>query len=210
MSVPASRREFMLARIQAEGPEDDPCWSWKYRLSPSQNALYMPPDENGKKTTIARAAYEEFNGPVPAGTRVCRTCANPRCIRPEHLVALTYSEERRIRREARGTASECEICIRADGTAYVRTLTAAWEKYLRRVRGSEPQGNGEFLLPRGTVRFVGIRSRDTKHQWARDSRARHGDAGQGFDPRTFTDRGWTGWKDEEAGQLGLAEDGDVG
>lgn len=214
----------MIRHIRTPGRDDDPgvwqeyirrhvkedpetgCWVWQgdnHRGYP-----HIP----GITGSAWRIAYIKFHGGIPEEKRrVTISCGNRRCLSPDHLIALTYSEERRLRREWRGTATECQVDIRADGTAYVYTLTPAWERHLRRVRGAEDLGNGEFLLPPGTVRLIGQNSHETKNRWIADSRQRLGSSEEGTWPRGTRERAWTGWKDEEAKALGLAEnEPDVG
>lgn len=47
----------------------------------------------GGKTRLAhRVSYGIHKGPIPSGMVIMHTCDNPRCVRPEHLVAGTQSD----------------------------------------------------------------------------------------------------------------------
>jgi hypothetical protein len=63
----------------------DGCWLWigaKFKYS-GLGAFCVE-----KKTRYAhRISFEIFNGPIPTGKDVVRTCSNKFCINPEHLSA---------------------------------------------------------------------------------------------------------------------------
>jgi hypothetical protein len=47
---------------------------------------------NRKNVMAHRAVYEYHFGPIPAGLVIDHLCRNKRCVRPEHLEAVTNSE----------------------------------------------------------------------------------------------------------------------
>lgn len=49
----------------------------------------------GDETTVKRASYRNWNGPIPPGHLVVETCQNSMCFSPFHLATMTRSERRR-------------------------------------------------------------------------------------------------------------------
>ena len=43
-----------------------------------------------------RVAYEQANGPIPPKHDIHHLCENPSCVNPDHLVALTRREHKRL------------------------------------------------------------------------------------------------------------------
>ena len=115
--------QSMKARFLGHVHKTDTCWLWTgAKSSHSRHGQISLPvrvwDENGKGLTVYRmkgahvVAYELFVGPVPEGVQVGRTCFNPLCVRPDHLLAgsrqiledLKVSAERQARGEGHGMA----------------------------------------------------------------------------------------------------------
>lgn len=46
----------------------------------------------GKRHMAHRAAWEQVNGPIPAGMCILHKCDNPKCCNPEHLALGTQSD----------------------------------------------------------------------------------------------------------------------
>lgn len=50
---------------------------------------------NGRLTTAHRIAYELWFGPIPKGLTIDHLCRVKRCINPDHLEAVTGTENTR-------------------------------------------------------------------------------------------------------------------
>jgi hypothetical protein len=80
-----------------------------------------------------RVSFETFKGPIPEGLEVDHTCVNSLCINPEHLEAVTSTENIRRRDEraraaaiARGNlCGECGLEISEGATCYACAAVAA-------------------------------------------------------------------------------------
>lgn len=208
---PVSWRDYILKTVKKERYKDG-TWCWIWQDKQMNGGTPMIRGEQGERRRARRVAYEEFVGPIPDDIyrRVVVRCGNRLCLSPDHMLAVTYAEERRLRQDWKGTDVELQVDIRADRTVYVYALTPQWEQRMRQVRGAEDLGNGEFLLPPWSFRFVGLKAHETKTQWVRDTRARLGEAEAGYDPKTLRKRGWQGLKAEEEAALGTEEDLDIG
>lgn len=76
----------------------DGCWTWPG----ATNSAGYGNIGNGKGSTslVHRVAYEDRNGPIPDGLTIDHTCNNKLCVRPDHLEAVTRTEN--IRRAPTG------------------------------------------------------------------------------------------------------------
>jgi hypothetical protein len=73
-----------------------------------------------------RVAYETAVGPIPAGTEIDHLCRNRRCVNPDHLEAVSHTEN--VRRGATGFygdrcrtgrhAKQPNLRIKANGKRY--------------------------------------------------------------------------------------------
>lgn len=97
----------------------DGCWFWLGTRAWKDYGKF-------DSTTAHRAAYEIFVGPIPAKLVIDHLCRNPRCVRPDHLEAVTHAEN--IRRAypepsfpglpcpmPHAGVSECRICLALAG-----------------------------------------------------------------------------------------------
>jgi hypothetical protein len=90
--VSESYKERLLAKVLLpDDPSSDECWLWK-GASHGQGRGYGK-FRLGKRTTSAhRASYLLFNGEIPEGLVIGHSCNNERCCNPNHLGAVTQSD----------------------------------------------------------------------------------------------------------------------
>lgn len=82
-----------LARHFSIEPSTDGCWIWTGALS-SQGGYPGFTDSDGHFTYAHRFMYENTFGAIPDGWHIHHVCGNRKCIRPEHLEALSPEEHR--------------------------------------------------------------------------------------------------------------------
>jgi hypothetical protein len=76
-------------RFWAKVNKSGDCWTWNaYRLPAGYGYFKL----NGKNKLAHRFAYEESKGPIPNGLTLDHKCKNTCCVNPEHLEAITLSE----------------------------------------------------------------------------------------------------------------------
>ncbi len=68
---------------------DTPCWIWQRNTTRGGYGLV---NRGGQNLTAHRYFYEQAGGVVPAGMELDHLCNTPACVRPEHLEAVTHSE----------------------------------------------------------------------------------------------------------------------
>lgn len=206
---PVSWRAYILEHVEKD--EETGCWTWTG--STQRQGLPVIKDDNSKTFSVRPVAYAEFCGPLPDDglrRRIFTRCGARLCLSPEHLIALTYHEQRVFTDASKSDEVVLQIDVRENGTAYAYALNGVQEWRLKRLRGSVDLGNGEFELPPGTVRLTGMRSNEKKREWVYQARERLGDARPHSSQLSSTERGWTGFREEEEQHLGVAEDFDVG
>lgn len=62
------------------------CWLWK---GSSRDDRYGQYQRDGVYHLAHRYAYEQVRGPIPEGMELDHLCRRPRCVRPDHLEAVT-------------------------------------------------------------------------------------------------------------------------
>lgn len=64
------------------------CWLWTAYKFPTGYGRFGLTHNIGVRAH--RWAYEEANGPIPAGMELDHLCRTPACVRPTHLEAVTH------------------------------------------------------------------------------------------------------------------------
>lgn len=64
---------------------DDGCWLWTGQLRHGYGRYW----DGSKQTAAHRAAYAAVYGPIASGLVCDHLCRNKRCVRPDHLEAVT-------------------------------------------------------------------------------------------------------------------------
>lgn len=80
------------------------CWLW---LAGADQYGYGKFHLNGKKITAQRASYILHVGDIPQGHEIDHLCKNPTCVNPDHLRAVTKSENLSGRRSFNGSLTHC-------------------------------------------------------------------------------------------------------
>lgn len=78
-----------LARFDRKIDKSGGCWTWTASLKPDGYGWFRL---DGKVRLAHRVAYEAFIGPIPSGLELDHLCRNRRCVRPDHLEAVTHRE----------------------------------------------------------------------------------------------------------------------
>jgi|19_taG_2_1085344.scaffolds.fasta_scaffold52751_2 hypothetical protein len=72
---------------------DNGCWVWQGYIEKGKGGKFLI---QGKRFDVSRFSYERFNGPIPEGYVVQRTCGLTSCVNPDHLrTAITSTEGRK-------------------------------------------------------------------------------------------------------------------
>lgn len=82
--------EERLANYTAD--QTSGCWNWLGAMQPNGYGVVR---HNNKTARTHRVAYEFYCGPIPDGHVVAHSCDNRRCINPDHLIAMSQTDNLR-------------------------------------------------------------------------------------------------------------------
>lgn len=68
------------------------CWIWKRYVNANGYGEWKPFKGQQRSSMAHRAMYEMANGPVPTGLDLDHLCRVRCCVRPDHLEAVTRTE----------------------------------------------------------------------------------------------------------------------
>lgn len=78
------------ARFFSKVRMTDGCWPWTGACHPQGYGTFRV----GESVHYAhRVMYEQVCGPIPDGLEIDHLCHNERCVRPEHLEAVTRANQ---------------------------------------------------------------------------------------------------------------------
>lgn len=79
-------------------PGYDCCWLWSGLIDTrGQGYFTMSVDKQKQQRFPAiRYSYENYIGSIPDGIEIYQTCKHPRCVNPEHLIAIPAYEHKTL------------------------------------------------------------------------------------------------------------------
>lgn len=106
-----NKHMYKLFDERADRSQDTDCWIWRgWKAASGSGGLTIPAgkSETGKSHSMSAhvAAWEIYNGPVPAGRSVKRSCGNKLCVNPAHLELRPSNKRPRPKRLKGHTAIE--------------------------------------------------------------------------------------------------------
>jgi len=81
--------ERLLPRINKRA---DGCWGWVGATTGNGYGVIGVGGRSGGNALVHRVTYEHFVGPIPEKLHIDHLCRNKLCVNPDHLEAVTQSE----------------------------------------------------------------------------------------------------------------------
>jgi hypothetical protein len=128
------------ARYWSRVDRSGDCWLWTHTTNRNGYGVTAHKVEGSWRQVLAhRASYELAYGPVPTGLELDHLCRTTRCVRPDHLEAVTHAEN--VRRGVKASATHCKSGHEFDptwplmnGRRRCRVCLRAYERERSRMR----------------------------------------------------------------------------
>ena len=82
----------LIHRFMSKVEETNNCWIWNACKNKLGYGLFSV---NRKSTPAHRISFLIFKGVIPINLELDHLCRNPSCVNPEHLEAVTHTENNR-------------------------------------------------------------------------------------------------------------------
>lgn len=94
ISDPDYQKKFLVIFLKNMEKKDNDCWEWRRQKNPVTG--YGTSSYKGKNMGAHRVSYILFYGHIPNGLVIHHRCENKICVNPEHLEAISQSENLRL------------------------------------------------------------------------------------------------------------------
>lgn len=140
----------LLERFWAKVDKTPTCWLWT--ASRAKNGYGKMTTVGSSKAYAHRLSYSIAYGPIPAGMVIDHRCHNKLCVNPEHLQAVTTSQNMQNRS---GAATNSRSGVRG---VHLEPLTGKWRVQIR-ARGRNHCGGYYHDLDEAAAAAAELRAR---------------------------------------------------